>query len=147
MSECLWRSNTFCTLWSNFMKLVLKVLQLILSFPGSPTVPTYEGISKSFRTESITKHTLTTIKLVQKQHKGLWLQNSLDRLKKIAIQLHLVAESCTICSFRSRRPVRKLLDTPSHAGSVLLPSKFPSHINTTRYRMLFKDYATNSEVT
>jgi len=33
---------------------------------------------------------------------------------KIAIQLHLLAESCTICSFRSRRPVRKLLDTPSY---------------------------------
>jgi hypothetical protein len=28
---------------------------------------------------------------------------------KIAIQLHLVAESCTIYSSRSRRPVRKLL--------------------------------------
>jgi hypothetical protein len=33
--------------------------------------------------------------------------------RKIAIQLHLVAESCTICSSRSRRPVRKLLDIPS----------------------------------
>jgi hypothetical protein len=33
---------------------------------------------------------------------------------KIAIQLHLVAEGCTICSFRSRRPVRKLLDTPAY---------------------------------
>jgi hypothetical protein len=32
---------------------------------------------------------------------------------KIVIQLHPVAESCTICSSRSRRPVRKLLDTPS----------------------------------
>jgi hypothetical protein len=32
---------------------------------------------------------------------------------KIAIQLHLVAESCSICSSRSRRPVRKLLDTSS----------------------------------
>jgi hypothetical protein len=28
---------------------------------------------------------------------------------KIAIKLQLVAESCTICSSRSRRPVRKLL--------------------------------------
>jgi len=28
---------------------------------------------------------------------------------KTAIQLHLVAESCTICSSSSRRPVRKLL--------------------------------------
>jgi len=33
---------------------------------------------------------------------------------KIAIQLYLVAESCTICISRSRRPVRKLLDTPSY---------------------------------
>jgi hypothetical protein len=33
---------------------------------------------------------------------------------KIAIQLHLVAESCTICNSRSRRPVRKLLDTLSY---------------------------------
>jgi len=33
---------------------------------------------------------------------------------KTAIQLHPVAESCTICSSRSRLPVRKLLDTPSY---------------------------------
>jgi hypothetical protein len=32
---------------------------------------------------------------------------------KIAIQLHLVAKSCTICSFLPRRPVRKLLYTLS----------------------------------
>jgi len=32
---------------------------------------------------------------------------------KIAIQMHLEAESCTICSPRSSRPVRKLLDTLS----------------------------------
>jgi hypothetical protein len=34
---------------------------------------------------------------------------------KIAVQLHVVAESCTICSSRSRRPVRKLLNNP-HIG-------------------------------
>jgi hypothetical protein len=34
---------------------------------------------------------------------------------RIAIQLHLVAESCTICSSRFKRPVRKLLDTPLYA--------------------------------
>jgi len=33
---------------------------------------------------------------------------------KIAKQLHLAAESCTICSYRARRPVRKLLGTPSY---------------------------------
>jgi len=30
----------------------------------------------------------------------------------IQLQLHLVAESCTICSSRSTRPVRKLLVHP-----------------------------------
>jgi len=33
---------------------------------------------------------------------------------KIAIQLHLVAESCAVCSSRSRWPVWKLLDTLSY---------------------------------
>jgi len=33
---------------------------------------------------------------------------------KTAKQLHLVAESCKICSSRSRRTVRKLLDTHSY---------------------------------
>jgi hypothetical protein len=32
----------------------------------------------------------------------------------IAIQLHLVAECCTICSSRSTRPGQKLLDIPSY---------------------------------
>jgi hypothetical protein len=40
------------------------------------------------------------------------MEAKLTRLAhKIAIKLHLVAESC--CSSRSRWPVRKLLDTPS----------------------------------
>jgi len=37
---------------------------------------------------------------------------------KIAIQLHLVAECSTICRSRSRRPVRKLLDTLSYTGAI-----------------------------
>jgi len=36
---------------------------------------------------------------------------------KIVIQLHLVAENFTVCSSCSRRPVRKLLDTPSYLHS------------------------------
>jgi hypothetical protein len=64
----------------------------------------YEGVSKIFRTESITKYT---------NPKGYG--GKTPRLThKIAIQLHLVAQSCTICSSRSRRPVRKLLRTPSY---------------------------------
>jgi hypothetical protein len=37
--------------------------------------------------------------------------------EKIAIQVHLVAESCTICC--SRWPVRKLLDTPSYVTMIM----------------------------
>jgi hypothetical protein len=39
--------------------------------------------------------------------------------QKIAIQLHLVAESCTICSSRSRRPARKPLDTMLYTSVVI----------------------------
>jgi len=39
---------------------------------------------------------------------------------KIAMQLHLVAEICTICSSRSRLPVRKLLGTPSYTVDYFL---------------------------
>jgi hypothetical protein len=42
------------------------------------------------------------------------MASELARLtRKIALRLHVVAESCTICSSRSRRQVWKLLDTPS----------------------------------
>jgi hypothetical protein len=39
-------------------------------------------------------------------------------IHQIATQLHLVAEIGTICSSRTRRSVRKLLDTPSYITSV-----------------------------
>jgi len=37
---------------------------------------------------------------------------------KIAKQLHLLAKSCTISCYRSRRSVRKLLDTPSYIDTM-----------------------------
>jgi hypothetical protein len=42
---------------------------------------------------------------------------------KIAIQLHLVAESCTIRSSLSRRPVRKLSDTHSYVDLLSVESR------------------------
>jgi hypothetical protein len=45
------------------------------------------------------------------------MASELTRLThKIAIELHLVAKSCILCSSRSRRPVREVLDTPSSVG-------------------------------
>jgi hypothetical protein len=76
----------------------------------------YEDVSKTFRTESITKYMLTTIN-TRWEATQMVMAAKLTRLThKIAIQLHLVVESCTICSSRSRRPVRKLLDTPSYVS-------------------------------
>jgi hypothetical protein len=48
--------------------------------------------------------------------------------QKIAIQLHLVAESYTIYSSRSRWPVRKLLDTTSYSVISLLFLGFERNI-------------------
>jgi len=45
------------------------------------------------------------------------MEAKLTRLPhKIAIQLHVVAQSCTICGSRSGRPVRKLLVISSYYG-------------------------------
>jgi len=64
-----------------------------------------------FRTDSITKYTRTIIN-TRWEAKQRVMSAKLTRLThKIVIQRHLVAESSTICSSRSRRPVRKLLDT------------------------------------
>jgi hypothetical protein len=54
---------------------------------------------------------------------------------KIAIHLHLVAERCTICSSPSRRPVRKLLDTPSY----IVPAQ---HACTYHYTIIATKYYT-----
>jgi hypothetical protein len=74
----------------------------------------YEGVSKSFRTESITKYMLTTTNTHCEATQRVMAVKLTRLTHKIVILLQLVAESCTICSSRARRPVRKLLDTPSY---------------------------------
>jgi len=70
----------------------------------------YEGVSKSFWTELITKYTLTAINTWEATQKVMVA--ILKRLThKMVIQLHLVAEGCIICSSCSRQPVGELLDT------------------------------------
>jgi hypothetical protein len=75
---------------------------------------TYEGVSESFRTESIMRYKLTRINTRWETTQRVMAAKLTRLTHKIAIQLHLVAESCTICSCRSRLPVGKLLDTPSY---------------------------------
>jgi hypothetical protein len=65
----------------------------------------YEGISKSFWTESIMKYTLT-FGITRWEATQRVMAAKLVRLThKTVIQLHLVAETCTICSSCSRWPV------------------------------------------
>jgi hypothetical protein len=72
------------------------------------------GRIQKFTDWVVTKYTLTTINTRWEATQRV-MAAKLTRLTHIiAIQLYLVAESCTICSSRSRRPVRKLLDTPSY---------------------------------
>jgi len=46
------------------------------------------------------------------------------------LQLHLVAENCTICSSPSRWPVRKILDTPSYFIYIYVYSEHVYRINS-----------------
>jgi hypothetical protein len=62
--------------------------------------------------QKITKYTLTTINSRWEATQRVMAAKLTRLTHEIAIQLHVVAESCTICSSRSRQPVRKLLDTP-----------------------------------
>jgi hypothetical protein len=62
----------------------------------------YEGASKSFRTQSIKKYTLTTINTRLEATQRVMAATITRLTHKVAIQLHLVAESCTICSSGSR---------------------------------------------
>jgi hypothetical protein len=73
----------------------------------------------------ITKYTLTTINTCWEATRRFMAAKLTRLTHKIAMQLHLVAESYTICSSRSRRPVRKLLDTPYVTSFVLLPTWRP----------------------
>jgi hypothetical protein len=74
----------------------------------------YEGVSKSFQTELITKYMLTTITTHWEVIQRVMVAKLTRLTHKIAIQLHLVAESCTICSTHSRQSGQKLLDIPSY---------------------------------
>jgi hypothetical protein len=87
-----------------------------------------EGVTKRFRTESITKYTLTTINTRWGATRRVMAAKLTRLTHKIAIQLHLVAESCATCSSRSRRPVRKLLDTPSYYNMFQFCGHHPSSL-------------------
>jgi len=54
----------------------------------------YEGVSKRFRTESITKYTFTTVNTSWQATQRVMAAKLCRLTHKIAMQLHFVAESC-----------------------------------------------------
>jgi len=62
---------------------------------------------------------------------------------KIAIRLHLMAENCTICSYRSRWLVRTLLDTISYFLSHGNPAVVTKEQNSNFTLVYF--YATDTD--
>jgi hypothetical protein len=70
--------------------------------------PVYEGVCRSFQTELIMKYMLTTINTCWEATQSVMVVKLTRLTHKIVIQVHLVSESCTICSSRSSQPVWKL---------------------------------------
>jgi hypothetical protein len=96
------------------------------------------GFIQKFPDWVIMKYTFTTIN-TRWEATQRFMAAKLTRLTyKIAIQLHLLAESCTICSSHSRRPVRKLFDKPScikKIPSLRLPEeKVTSEVDTRSWQ-------------
>jgi hypothetical protein len=86
------------------------------------------GCIQKFPDWVITKCTLTTMNTRWEAIKRVMAAKFTRLTDRIAIQLHLVAESRTICSFRSRRPVRKLLVTKK--------VNCPCELSTTPWRRI-----------
>jgi len=97
-------SEPLVTIWSTVQ------LQDETSRPSEPH-RLYEGVSKSFRTEAITKW--ITINNSWEATQKVMTAKLTRLIHKKRIQLYPVAESCTVCSSRYRRPVWKFSDTPS----------------------------------
>jgi hypothetical protein len=96
---------------SPLVKILVRSTLYYITFGKQSRGAFYEGVSKSFRNESMKKYTLTTIN-TRRGATQRDMAAKLTRLThKIAIQLYLVAERRPICSSRPRLPVRKLLDT------------------------------------
>jgi hypothetical protein len=95
-------------------------------------ITTYDGVSKSFQTDSIKKYMLTFGIFRCCPLQGVMAAKLTRLTHNIAIQLHLLAESCAICSSRSRRPVRKLLETPSYEHKRLV--EWTKHFTIPNWR-------------
>jgi hypothetical protein len=80
---------------------------------------------------------LTTINTRWEASQRVMAANLIRLVHKITIKLHLVVESCTICTSRSRWPFRKLLDTPLYLHSSVW---FHGLVLTDKFTFNFPSY-------
>jgi hypothetical protein len=95
----------------------------------------HEDVSKTFRTESIRKPTFTFGITRSEATQRVTAAKLTSLTHKIAIQLHLVVESCTIYSPRSRWPVRKLLDTSSYKQFSVTRFEISTAVNSRAFTL------------
>jgi hypothetical protein len=106
----------------------------------------YTGVSESFWTESITKYKLTFGITCWEATQRVMVAKLARLTHKIAIQLHLVAESCTICSSPSRQPVWELLDTPLYTDGRTMFSYLALNMEAARFSETSVNHPTTSGI-
>jgi hypothetical protein len=87
---------------------------IVLQWLASFSFCIYEGVFKLSGLSHNEIYTLTTISTRWETTQRVTAAKLTRLTHKIAIQLHLVAESRPICSSRSRRPARNFLHTHSY---------------------------------
>jgi hypothetical protein len=105
----------FCVHFSSLSCVIHPPSNYVLYCLSFRTIECIRGYIQTFPDWVIKKCTLTTINTSWETIQRVMAAKLTRLTHKIATQPHLVAESCTICSSRSRRSVRKLLDTPARA--------------------------------
>jgi hypothetical protein len=107
------RCSCLAILWVCLVSFAAIIL-CVASQPVTPKVSIYFVIDSVWKLLDTLSYTLTTINTRWEVTQRVMAAKLTKLTHKIAIQLHLVAESSIICSSCSRRPVRKLLDTLSY---------------------------------
>jgi hypothetical protein len=112
--------------------------------PVSLTSIIIRGCIQKFPDGVITKYTLTTINTSWEATQRFMVAKVTRLTHKIAIQLQLVAESCTICNSHSKRPVREFLDTPSYYLPIHAKVRVVTSFMFSNQNILFTTHAPSS---
>jgi hypothetical protein len=111
--------NLSCTKWNVPCEFLCSDIIIIRNQAGWYSGNVVRWCIQKFPDAVDNEITLTTINTRWEATQSVMAAKITRLAHKIARQLHLVAESCIICSSRSRRPVRILSDTPLYIQSCI----------------------------